>query len=1299
MADSASRKDQLPPTGSSPSPGGPEHTRAPGEASSWNALDSTLAPPVPPAPPLAPSPADIPQQIGRFRLVRLLGRGGMGAVYEAVDSERGIQVALKTIRRDVGAGISRFLAEFHTLANLRHPNLVRIFEMGIAAGEPFFTMELLDGVTFRQWVGAPSSDGLSQDQVDRLKAALRQLADGLNHLHQSGHLHRDLKPSNVLVLGDGTVKILDLGLAVPLDSIGQYEASVPGMLMGTLPYMSPEQAAGGNLTPAADWYSVGVMLYECLTGRLPFSAPTMHELQSLKLRGCTWPVPWQGPTDLMGLALRLLAAQPQQRPGGDEVLWFCRGGERPPPSTHRHLVGRDELLSRLFDLFVETLRQGSTTLVLLEGPSGMGKSEILRWLADQLRRDGRADVYAARCYETVQLPYKAIDAINVGIARRLSHLSEPERRALIPLDADLLCEIWPVFTDVFSPRPVGRRLSAQERRRRAFAAYKELLTRMGPRGPEPSRCPPVLLIDDLQWADLDSVALLLELLRDPPPAMFMVWSYRQEDVSASPSLTSLLPEVETLAAAGVLRLEKSDLRPLSAPEAAQLVRHLLGSVEATATLVDQLVSQAAGTPLLLRELSEYVRQKCPAGQVCHSEHFPVRFTLDEVTRHWVENLTPAARLILHMIAAAGRPVKKHLLMRVVDCGESLWRDATDTLLGRRLIRVVGGSEGATFDISHDRTRETVLSAMPSDLRRQTHQRLAEALLAEAVPDVEFIGVQFLLAGCLERAGPFLVQAAQMAAESLAFDRAARLFSTALQCPLEGDAQLTAQVGYAQALANLGRCREAAEQFLQAAQRAAPDEAWNYRCLAACHYLTSGHTPQGLQVLDGVLASVGLRRPRSVWAALGQIAYWRLRLALPRWSRPCPANTATLRRLDVCWSAVSGLSLVDPLPAAAMTHRLLALAEQVGEPRRLLRAFAVFTSHEAIGGTQRAARSAHLLAEMTRLVRQHGGTYAEAILALTTGIVAHLQGRWRDTWTHCDHAVELLSVAEYPDVTWELDTAQTFALWARLYAGRMEELLIQQPLARRGAIERDDLFGRWNFGARVLAMVGLVTDSVADVVAALDEDARLLPQNRFHVQHHNLLLARTLVDLYEGRAAEAWQRMKTAWRHYRFSLLTRVQQVRIDFWKMYGLAALAAAIASTQSAPVREVRPSRKVPDGYAHDIVREVHRSVRRLRSERAAWATALAELLEAGLASLTSPHDKVASRFAQAMAALERVDMQLFAQAAMWRHWQWQSVGARESSPPQTPPFGISLPCWEKWLRWLAPSVDPRTAWQNQSK
>jgi hypothetical protein len=176
-------------------------------------------------------------------------------------------------------------------------------------------------------------------------------------------------------------------------------------------------------------------------------------------------------------------------------------------------------------------------------------------------------------------------------------------------------------------------------------------------------------------------------------------------------------------------------------------------------------------------------------------------------------------------------------------------------------------------------------------------------------------------------------------------------------------------------------------------------------------------------------------------------------------------------------------------------------------------------------------------------------------------------------------------------------------------------------------------------------------------------------------------------------------MKTAWRHYRFSLLTRVQQVRIDFWKMYGLAALAAAIASTQSAPVREVRPSRKVPDGYAHDIVREVHRSVRRLRSERAAWATALAELLEAGLASLTSPHDKVASRFAQAMAALERVDMQLFAQAAMWRHWQWQSVGARESSPPQTPPFGISLPCWEKWLRWLAPSVDPRTAWQNQSK
>jgi serine/threonine-protein kinase len=218
---------------------------------------------------------DAPVQFGRFRVMGELGRGAMGVVYRAEDTMLGRIVAIKTIALAGSSGEerdqheARFLQEARAAARISHPAVITIYEMGREGDVAFMAMELLEGVDLRALIRDAS---LAPSQALTIAATV---AEGLACAHEQGIVHRDVKPGNIMVLPDGRVKIMDFGIARPLEPTVKTQT---GLLLGSPQYMSPEQIVGQPFDHRADIFSLGLVLYEMLTGSRPFAGEDLGEL-------------------------------------------------------------------------------------------------------------------------------------------------------------------------------------------------------------------------------------------------------------------------------------------------------------------------------------------------------------------------------------------------------------------------------------------------------------------------------------------------------------------------------------------------------------------------------------------------------------------------------------------------------------------------------------------------------------------------------------------------------------------------------------------------------------------------------------------------------------------------------------------------------------------------------------------------------------------------------------------------------------------------------------------------------------
>jgi hypothetical protein len=450
---------------------------------------------------------------GRFEVERRLGQGGMGQVFAVFDRVQRTEVAAKSLGRLTPQAIGHIKREFRAASDLVHPNLVHLHELLSDGDEWFFTMDLIDGVMLPDLLRDPSRQPLPPDF---LFSVFRQLAQGLDALHQSGMLHRDLKPANFLVTGHHRVVLLDFGLARPLGLNQGADRS------GTPFYMAPEQALGESLTQAADWYAFGVVMYEALTGGLPHGRPSAAALAAADVAPA-----------LAQLCLDLLAPRPEDRPSGAEVqerlgISALEDDVQRLPITATTLIGREAEAAQLEAAF-DAMVAGRTTVALVEGPSGIGKTALVETFIARARARG-AWVLTGRCRERESMGYKAVDGLIDGICELMQGLSEADALALLPPDIAHLAVLFPALRSAAAvAKRVRRRATPPDRtmvRQQAIAAWAAMLARFR------QTAPLVIWIDDLQWSDADSALLLGPVLGGAAPVPLLFIGSQRGDQNA-----------------------------------------------------------------------------------------------------------------------------------------------------------------------------------------------------------------------------------------------------------------------------------------------------------------------------------------------------------------------------------------------------------------------------------------------------------------------------------------------------------------------------------------------------------------------------------------------------------------------------------------------------------------------------------------------------------------------------------------------------------------------------------------------
>ncbi|MCA1844709.1 MAG: protein kinase, partial [Actinobacteria bacterium] len=761
---------------------------------------------------------------GRYQVRGFLGEGGRKRVYAAYDTALRRDVALATVKTEGldDAGLVRVRREAQAMALLGdHPHIVTVHDIGDEDGRPFIVSQFMSGGSVEDLLARAEDHRLPLSEALRLST---EVADALEHAHGRGVIHRDLKPANVWLAEDGSARLGDFGLAVAAD---HSRITSEGMMVGTVAYMAPEQALGGDVGVPADLYSLGALIYELVTGRPPFVGGDAVSIISQHLNTQPMAPGWHNPgipRALSTLVLELLAKNADERPASaaavrrrleeiaaspsEPTLEMSSAGQFPPVRPQARLGRRGRFVGRAEELGVlrtaiEAALDSRGGLVMVSGEPGIGKTRLVEEAGVYARLRG-AQVLTGRCYETEPvLPF-----LPFAEAIRAYVVHEPPDDLLKELGegasdvASLVSEVRQRLPDL----PDSSRPEGDEARYHLLESVSAFLLNAA------AVHPIVLALDDLHWADGPSLRLLCHLARRLPESRLLVFgTYRDVETARGHPLTEALGELRRERG-----FEQLALSGLTKPEVHELVEALAERKldESEEALSQTMWRETEGNPFFLEEVVRHLLQTggayWEAGKwvidLASLDGFKLPEGIREVVGRRFSGLPAETREVLAKAAVIGRQFDVAVLGRMGGLDDDVLLNAVEEAVDARLIVEVPASQGqGAYAFAQPVVSQTLYEELSVPRRQRLHRDAAHAI--EAVhsgnlsPNLGALSYHYSRAGPAEtgRAIECGIAAGEAALATFSYEEAARHWRSVLELleatgATEARAQLLGRLG-------------------------------------------------------------------------------------------------------------------------------------------------------------------------------------------------------------------------------------------------------------------------------------------------------------------------------------------------------------------------------------------------------------------------------------------------------------------------------------------------------------------------
>ncbi|MDH5671254.1 MAG: protein kinase [Myxococcales bacterium] len=652
---------------------------------------------------------------GRYHVERAAGKGGMGSVYAVLDSSTGRRLALKHLQREAaieeGPAAALFQREYHTLAHLRHPRVIEVFDYGVDGGRPFYTMELLDGSDLRE---------LSPLPWRRACEVLRDVASSLALLHSRRLLHRDLSPRNVRCTSDGPAKLIDFGTMTPM--------GVARDVAGTPPYMAPEAVNVQALDARTDLFALGALAYWTLTGYDAYPARDARELREL------WPRPVLPPSALVpgtpeaidGLVMSLLSLDPRARPAhvAEVIDRLTAIAELEPLEevdvaraylTTPTLVGHAERLGSFHKRTVRACR-GRGSAVLVVGRSGQGRSRLLQTFVLEAKLSGMLSLEGGS-REAPPGPFGVLRAFAEELLESAPELAVSS----FSVHAGLLGDLLPALAERLESSVIERESRPGQLEDGAFAkAFRDWLLDVA------LERPLVIAVDDIEGVDEASRSCLATLARDAPLHKLLVIASIEKGALEEREL----PMEPFTDEASIV-----ELTPLSEEQTHRLLESVFGDVPNLQRVSGWVHALSQGNARTVMELAQYLVDHGVATYERGSWNLPRQLSeqslpqsVEQALEHSIAELSPTARQLaaaLSLVTEQGPlTLEEFVDLAAVQDVDQTYR-AVEELVAAQILSTTGNAHR----LRHRGLSRAVQKSLPEDEGRQLHLRLSGLYMA------------------------------------------------------------------------------------------------------------------------------------------------------------------------------------------------------------------------------------------------------------------------------------------------------------------------------------------------------------------------------------------------------------------------------------------------------------------------------------------------------------------------------------------------------------------------------------------